>query len=69
MIKNFEERITSPEFKRTCGHLNVMQVYLGRLCNLACKHCRMEAGPDRTEIMTQVIDEFHQGSLYYRRSC
>ncbi len=55
MLKNFEERITRPEFKRTCGHLDVMQVNLGRLCNLACKHCHVDAGLDRTEIMTQDI--------------
>lgn len=27
------------------------QVNLGRLCNQACRHCHLEAGPDRTEVM------------------
>ena len=29
----------------------VLQVNLGKLCNQACKHCHVEAGPKRTEIM------------------
>mgnify|MGYP003384997919 CR=1 FL=1 len=28
------------------------QINLGKLCNLACHHCHVEAGPKRTEIMT-----------------
>jgi radical SAM/Cys-rich protein len=28
-----------------------LQVNLGRLCNLACHHCHVEAGPKRTEIL------------------
>lgn len=29
--------------------LEVLQVNLGRFCNLACTHCHVEAGPKRTE--------------------
>lgn len=29
-----------------------LQINLGRLCNLACHHCHVDAGPKRTEIMT-----------------
>ncbi len=28
-----------------------VQVNLGRLCNLSCEHCHLEASPDRTELM------------------
>lgn len=28
-----------------------LQVNLGKLCNLACHHCHVDAGPKRTEIM------------------
>ncbi len=31
--------------------IDVLQVNLGRLCNQACRHCHVEAGPDRREIM------------------
>jgi len=29
-----------------------LQINLGKLCNLACHHCHVDAGPNRTEIMT-----------------
>ena len=30
---------------------STLQVNVGLLCNQACKHCHLEAGPDRTEMM------------------
>lgn len=33
-------------------HPNELQINLGKLCNLACHHCHVDAGPKRTEIMT-----------------
>ncbi|HGY90997.1 MAG TPA: radical SAM/Cys-rich domain protein [Planctomycetes bacterium] len=32
--------------------VQTVQVNLGKLCNQVCKHCHVEAGPNRTEIMT-----------------
>lgn len=32
--------------------LQTLQLNLGKMCNLACHHCHVEAGPKRTEIMT-----------------
>lgn len=32
--------------------LTDLQVNLGKLCNQACNHCHVDAGPKRTEIMT-----------------
>ncbi len=48
--------------------ITVLQVNLGRRCNLACTHCHVEAGPQRTEEMLpevceqllQVIQRFPQ---------
>ena len=37
--------------------VTVMQVNVGKLCNQACKHCHVEAGPKRTEIMTWEVME------------
>lgn len=31
--------------------LEILQVNVGKLCDLACRHCHVEAGPKRTEIM------------------
>jgi len=33
------------------GTVSCVQVNLGRLCNLACRHCHVDAGPTRTELM------------------
>ena len=34
-----------------------LQINLGKLCNLACHHCHVDAGPKRTEIMTWSVME------------
>ena len=33
--------------------ISVLQVNVGKMCNQVCKHCHVDAGPDRTEIMTR----------------
>jgi len=35
----------------------VLQMNLGKRCNQACHHCHVDAGPDRTEIMTDEVIE------------
>ncbi len=34
---------------------SILQINLGKMCNQACKHCHVDAGPDRTEIMSREI--------------
>ncbi len=33
--------------------IDTLQVNVGKLCNQACSHCHVDAGPTRTEIMTR----------------
>ena len=33
--------------------LEIFQVNVGYMCNQTCKHCHVDAGPDRKEIMTR----------------
>ena len=33
--------------------VEIFQVNLGKMCNQVCKHCHVDAGPDRKEIMTR----------------
>lgn len=33
--------------------MTVMQINVGKMCNQTCRHCHVDAGPDRTEIMTR----------------
>lgn len=34
-------------------NLEIFQINIGKMCNQTCKHCHVDAGPDRKEIMTQ----------------
>ena len=33
--------------------LNVLQLNVGKLCNQTCRHCHVDAGPDRREVMSR----------------
>ncbi len=33
--------------------VEILQVNLGKMCNQTCKHCHVDAGPDRKEIMNK----------------
>jgi radical SAM/Cys-rich protein len=37
----------------TASSFETLQVNVGRLCNQACRHCHVDAGPDRTELMSR----------------
>ncbi|PKN59419.1 MAG: radical SAM protein [Deltaproteobacteria bacterium HGW-Deltaproteobacteria-14] len=39
----------------TRGRATTLQLNVGRLCNMACVHCHVEAGPERTEIMPPAV--------------
>lgn len=39
--------------KLTADRVEILQVNLGKLCNMTCSHCHVDAGPDRREIMTK----------------
>ncbi|MEY2719808.1 MAG: hypothetical protein RLZZ273_1174 [Bacteroidota bacterium] len=70
--------VSLPTFQETLdGHgigllsplsTEILQVNLGKMCNQACKHCHVDAGPDRTEIMSAVtmqhcLDAIDKGSF------
>lgn len=35
--------------------VEILQVNVGKLCNQTCAHCHVDAGPDRTEVMSREI--------------
>ena len=35
--------------------IEVLQVNVGRKCNQTCRHCHVDAGPDRTEMMPDAV--------------
>ncbi len=37
--------------------IEVLQINLGKFCNQTCRHCHVDAGPDRAEVMpSEVVD-------------
>ncbi|MBD2094505.1 arsenosugar biosynthesis radical SAM protein ArsS [Trichocoleus sp. FACHB-591] len=60
-VTPFAQKLGAPLTKQP---INVLQINLGRRCNLACSHCHVEAGPKRTEELTaevcqQLIEVIH----------
>jgi radical SAM/Cys-rich protein len=49
----FDERLAAHGLSLRAGEVETLQVNVGKLCNQACKHCHVDAGPRRTEIMTR----------------
>lgn len=47
----FEERLRQANTQLRRRGLEVVQINVGRLCNQACLHCHLAAGPTRTEVM------------------
>lgn len=51
-VTPFSQKLQSPFLKRD---ISVLQINLGKICNLACTHCHVEASPYRTEQLTPDI--------------
>lgn len=61
-VTPFESQINSPLTKQK---ITTLQINLGKICNLVCTHCHVEAGPKRTEelsaeITHQLIELIHR---------
>lgn len=57
-IKPFDESLKeSGQYPLISSGIEVFQINMGRVCNQACRHCHVEAGPKRTEIMPGSIIE------------
>jgi radical SAM/Cys-rich protein len=50
----FEDKLNYPLTKK---QISVLQINLGKRCNLACTHCHVEASPKRTEEISPQICE------------
>ncbi|MEM0981872.1 MAG: arsenosugar biosynthesis radical SAM (seleno)protein ArsS [Cyanobacteria bacterium P01_H01_bin.58] len=51
-VRSFEDALGEPLTKQT---IRVLQINLGKRCNMACAHCHVEAGPHRTEELSEPI--------------
>jgi len=62
-IRILQETVSVPTFENTlarhghsplkAGVIEIFQINVGKLCNQICAHCHVDAGPDRSEIMTR----------------
>ncbi|MBD2195970.1 MULTISPECIES: arsenosugar biosynthesis radical SAM (seleno)protein ArsS [Calothrix] len=64
-VTPFKQKLSQPLTKTA---ISVLQINLGKRCNLACTHCHVEASPKRTEELSpeicaqliELIDKFPQ---------
>lgn len=57
-LKDFDHSLQESKlFPLTATGIEVFQINFGRLCNQACKHCHVEAGPTRTEMIDRKVLE------------
>ncbi|MEK7713284.1 MAG: arsenosugar biosynthesis radical SAM (seleno)protein ArsS, partial [Deltaproteobacteria bacterium] len=53
-LKPFDKTIAESNlYPLTSTGISTLQVNVGRLCNQACRHCHVEAGPNRKEVMSK----------------
>jgi radical SAM/Cys-rich protein len=54
---DFHAKLAAHGLDLRAAGVETLQVNVGKLCNQACKHCHVDAGPRRTEIMTRETAE------------
>jgi len=52
-MNRFAQKLTEHSISLRRARPEVLQVNVGKLCNLTCVHCHVNAGPNRKEIMTR----------------
>src|SRR5207237_10499658 len=52
-MNRFAQTLAERSLSLRRGCPEVLQVNVGKLCNLTCAHCHVNAGPKRKEIMTR----------------
>jgi len=56
--ETFEDRLGEAGlFPLRATGIDVLQINVGKLCNQTCRHCHVDAGPDRTEVMSRETAE------------
>lgn len=60
----FLKKISFPSIRRKT--LEILQINLGYLCNQQCQHCHVNAGPSRTEMMSEEV--IHQTLAFIKHN-
>ncbi|MEM7784687.1 MAG: arsenosugar biosynthesis radical SAM (seleno)protein ArsS [Planctomycetota bacterium] len=54
----FEKQLADTNQSPLCAdEISILQVNVGKLCNMTCAHCHVDAGPDRREVMKKDVVE------------
>ena len=54
LAREFDEAIGAAHLPPlTASSIATLQINVGKLCNQTCRHCHVDAGPDRREIMSR----------------
>ena len=54
---NFKQTLERHCLQLTRGQTTMLQINVGLVCDLACRHCHLEAGPARSELMSAATVE------------
>jgi radical SAM/Cys-rich protein len=66
IVSSFRRTLEDHRLSLVRNHTTILQINTGLLCNQNCRHCHLNAGPDRKERMNQkVIDQV----VAYARRC
>ncbi len=53
-VPTFPSRLgENAQYPLRAREIEILQINVGKRCNLSCRHCHVEAGPSRTEVMSR----------------
>jgi radical SAM/Cys-rich protein len=52
-VNRFARKLAAERMELRRAQTEILQINVGKLCNLTCTHCHVNAGPRRREIMTR----------------
>jgi radical SAM/Cys-rich protein len=52
-VNRFEKTLAEHDLRLSRAQPEILQINVGKLCNLTCTHCHVNAGPNRKEIITR----------------
>jgi len=63
-MNSFQNKLRAHNVPLNRGRFETLQINVGRKCNQTCTHCHVDAGPNRTEMMTEEVA--HKVSAWIR---
>jgi len=56
LARSFDQALASADmFPLRPTGIEILQINVGKRCNQTCRHCHVDAGPDREEVMTDAV--------------